>query len=178
MTSVHTNLKIFAPQWSQFYSTNATHMYTHPQRLSARQTRKLRSEAGLWLRELREKRGLSQRALARKVGSEYYTFISQLELGRGRVPPDRYLLWADALGIAPRDFVRGLMSYYDPVTYDIMFGGEGPRVKTPAGAASRSPAQSSTIVKMRKSRSPGLENKKKRSTTHQMSGRDRESGDS
>jgi transcriptional regulator with XRE-family HTH domain len=156
---------------------HATDMYTHPQRLSARLTRKLRSEAGLWLRELREKRGLSQRALARKVGAEYYTFISQLELGRGRVPPDRYLLWADALGIAPRDFVRGLMSYYDPVTHDIMFG-EGPRVKTPAGPASRSPAQSSTIVKMRKSRSSGLENKKSRSTAHQMSGRDGESGDS
>src|SRR4029450_11624227 len=144
------NLKSFAPQWSQFYSTNAIDMYTHPQRLSARLTRKLRSQAGLWLRELREKRGLSQRELARRVGAEYYTFISQLELGRGRVPPDRYLLWADALGIAPRDFVRALMPSYDPVPYDIMFG-EGPRGKTPAGGASRPPAQSATIVKMRHS---------------------------
>jgi len=168
------NLKSFALQWSQFHSTNATDMYTHPQRLSAKLTRKLRGRAGRWLRELREKRGLSQRELARKVGAEYYTFISQLELGRGRVPPDRYLLWADALGVAPRDFVQGLMSYYDPVTYDIMFG-EVPR---PAGPALRPSAQSSTIVKMGKSRSPGLENKKTRSTTHQMSGRDQESGDS
>jgi transcriptional regulator with XRE-family HTH domain len=124
-------------------------MYTHPQRLSAKQTRKLRSQAGSWLRELREKRGLSQRQLAQKVGAEYYTFISQLEHGRGRVPPDRYLLWADALGVTPREFVRGLMSYYDPVTYQIMFG-QVPRAKTPAAPASRSPAQSSTIVRMRK----------------------------
>jgi transcriptional regulator with XRE-family HTH domain len=130
-------------------------MYTHPQRLSARLTRKLRSQAGLWLRELREKRGLSQRELARKVGAQYYTFISQLEKGRGRVPPDRYLLWADALGIAPRDFVRELMSYYDPVTYDIMFG-EVRRGKTPAGGAARTPAQSATIVKMRHRSLPEL----------------------
>jgi transcriptional regulator with XRE-family HTH domain len=127
-------------------------MYTHPQRLSAKLTRKLRSRAGRWLRELREKRGLSQRELARKVRAEYYTFISQLELGRGRVPPDRYLLWADALGISPREFVRGLMSYYDPVTYNIMFG-QVRRVKAPAGPAARAPAQSSTVIKMRKSRS-------------------------
>lgn len=132
-------------------------MYTHPQRLSAKLTRKLRSRAGSWLRELREKRGLSQRELAKKVGAEYYTFISQLEHGRGRVPPDRYLLWADALGVAPREFVRGLMSYYDPVTYNIMFG-QVPPVKTPARPGSRSPAQSpspaqsSTVVKMRKPR--------------------------
>jgi transcriptional regulator with XRE-family HTH domain len=126
-------------------------MSTNPQRLSAKQTRQLRIRAGSWLRELREKRGLSQRQLAEKVGAEYYTFISQLEHGRGRIRPDRYLLWADALGVAPREFVRGLMSYYDPVTYNIMFG-QVPRAKTPAGPASRSP--SSTIVKMRKPRQP------------------------
>jgi transcriptional regulator with XRE-family HTH domain len=76
---------------------------------------KERSKAGCWLRELREKRGLSQRQLAAKVGAEYYTFISQLEAGRGRIPPDRYLDWATALEIAPEDFVRSLMSFYDPV---------------------------------------------------------------
>jgi transcriptional regulator with XRE-family HTH domain len=97
-------------------------MYTHPQRLSGKLTKELRSNAGLWLRELREKRGLSQRALAAKVGAQYYTFISQLETGRGRIPPDRYLVWAKALDVEPRAFVRRLMSYYDPVTYSILFG--------------------------------------------------------
>ena len=99
-------------------------MYTHPQRRGAKLTQKLRTQAGAWLRELREGRGLSQRELAQKVGAEYYTFISQLEHGRGRIPPDRYLVWASALQVDPREFVRGLMSYYDPVTYDIVFGGE------------------------------------------------------
>src|SRR3954463_10220107 len=97
-------------------------MYSHPQRLSSKVTKELRSQAGMWLRELREKRGLSQRELATKVGAEYYTFISQLETGRGRIPPARYLPWANALGVPPREFVRTLMSFYDPVTYGILFG--------------------------------------------------------
>jgi transcriptional regulator with XRE-family HTH domain len=108
-------------------------MYTHPQRLSSKLTKELRSHAGTWLRELREKRGLSQRDLAARVGADYYTFISQLETGRGRIPPDRYLDWAKALEIAPREFVHRLMSYYDPVTYGILFG------EAPGGERSRSP---------------------------------------
>jgi transcriptional regulator with XRE-family HTH domain len=96
-------------------------MYSHPQRRSSDVTQKLRRQAGLWLKELREKRGLSQRELAAKVGAEYYTFISQLENGRGRIPPDRYLVWAHALDIDNRTFVRVLMSFYDPVTYGILF---------------------------------------------------------
>jgi transcriptional regulator with XRE-family HTH domain len=112
-------------------------MYTHPQRRSAKLTQQLRSQAGAWLRELREKRGLSQRDLAEKVGAEYYTFISQLENGRGRIPPDRYLIWAEALAVDPREFVRTLMSYYDPVTYEIIFG-DAARTQTVGGRGRRS----------------------------------------
>jgi transcriptional regulator with XRE-family HTH domain len=99
-------------------------MYTHPQQRSANLTRELRIKGGCWLRELRERRGLSQRDLAQKVGAEFHTFISQLEHGKGRIPPDRYLIWADTLGVNPFDFVRELMSFYDPVTHEVIFGGE------------------------------------------------------
>jgi transcriptional regulator with XRE-family HTH domain len=126
-------------------------MYTHPQRRSAKLTQSLRRKAGRWLRALRERRGLSQRELAKKVGAEYYTFISQLEHGRGRIPPDRYLVWADALGIQPREFVLGLMPYYDPVTYDVIFGRE-PQIETPAPSIKRSRITSLTIVGMRRKR--------------------------
>jgi transcriptional regulator with XRE-family HTH domain len=126
-------------------------MYTHPQRRSAKLTQKLRGQGGRYLRELREKRGLSQRELAQKVGAEYYTFISQLEHGKGRIPPDRYLVWATALGVEPREFVRELMSYYDPVTHDIMFRHE-PRIRVITTNATRSAAQSSRIGGTRKQR--------------------------
>ena len=100
-------------------------MYTHPQRRASELTQKLRKQAGVWLRELREKRGLSQRELAARVGGEYYTFISQLESGRGRIPPDRYLSWAHAFEIDKREFARTLMSFYDPVTHGILFDQTG-----------------------------------------------------
>src|SRR5262249_7871765 len=94
------------------------------QKLSSNEVLELRREAGRWLKELREAQGLSQRNLAELIGAEYYTFVSQLESGRGRIPPDRYLDWAKALGVEPREFVRALMRYYDPVTYAIVFEGE------------------------------------------------------
>jgi transcriptional regulator with XRE-family HTH domain len=70
-------------------------------------------EAGRWLRELREGRGLSQRELAQLVGAECYTIISQLESGRGLIPADRYLAWAAALGVEPREFALKLTFLYD-----------------------------------------------------------------
>ncbi len=94
----------------------------------------LRREGGRYLKELREARGLSQRQLAQLVGVEYYTFISQLETGRGRIPPDRYRAWADALGISAKDLVRNVMRFYDPLTYEILFNAETPS-RTAAGPA-------------------------------------------
>jgi len=95
------------------------------QRRSDPDVQELRKAGGHWLRELRERRSLSQRDLARLVGAEYYTFISQLETGRGRVPPDRYRVWAAALNVEPHDFVRQLLSFYDPETYAILFETKG-----------------------------------------------------
>ncbi len=101
-------------------------MYGNPQGRLNNEVQDLRRHGGRWLKEKREHAGLSQRELAERVGAEYYTFISQLETGRGRIPPDRYQVWAKALLMDPRDFVRDLMRFYDPVTYGILFpsGGE------------------------------------------------------
>jgi transcriptional regulator with XRE-family HTH domain len=96
-------------------------MYTNPQRYDTAGTLELRKEAGRWLKERREACGLSQRQLASKVGAPHYTFVSQLETGRGRVPQDKYRVWAEALGLDARAFVLALLPYYDPVTYEILF---------------------------------------------------------
>ncbi|MBQ0747909.1 MAG: helix-turn-helix domain-containing protein [Marinobacter sp.] len=81
-----------------------------------------RVELGVWLRSLREERGLSQRQLANQLSLDYYTFISQLETGRGKIPSSRYLDWAKALGQDPKPFMKILLSYYEPEAYDILFG--------------------------------------------------------
>ena len=49
-------------------------------------TKTLRREAGRWLKTAREAAGLTQAELAEKTGLRYYTFVSQVENGLGRVP--------------------------------------------------------------------------------------------
>src|SRR3974390_2390721 len=97
-----------------------TLMYHSGSRTEAAQA--LRKRGGQWMRELRLQAGLSQREMAAQLGLDYYTFISQLESGIGRVPPERHAEWAKVLRIKPRDFVRTTLCYYDPITYRMLFG--------------------------------------------------------
>jgi transcriptional regulator with XRE-family HTH domain len=96
-------------------------MHGNPQRAATFRAHELRREGGKWLKEKREQANLSQRQLAAKVGAEYYTLISQLETGRGRVASDQYLVWSEVLGVPREEFVRAMLRFYDPVTYDILF---------------------------------------------------------
>lgn len=97
-------------------------MLNKKSRVSSTSDENSRAALGNWLKSLRESRGLSQRELATQLSLDYYTFISQLENGRGKVPSGRYLDWATALGEEPQSFVKTLMSHYDPTSYDILFG--------------------------------------------------------
>lgn len=91
---------------------------------SPEETKEQRVTLGLWLRSLREEQGLSQRELADILSLDYYTFISQLEHGRGKIPTHRYVEWAHALGQNPQDFVRMLLKHYEPMTYRVLFEDE------------------------------------------------------
>ncbi len=106
-------------------------MYVHNQKTSDADVQALRRAGGQWLKSLRTSRGLSQRELASAVGAEYYTFISQLENGRGRIPPDRYQLWAEALGVPVWTLVFNIMRFYDPVTFEILFGKDAEHANQP-----------------------------------------------
>lgn len=64
---------------------------------------------------------MSQRDLANRVKLEHYTFISQIEAGRGRVPPDRYEAYAVALGVDPREFAMTMLKFHEPHTYRLLF---------------------------------------------------------
>lgn len=87
----------------------------------APKTDRLRKEAGTWLKGLRAAAGLSQMELAQKLGLRYYTFISQVENGFGRVPTDSMEAWARALGQQPSAFARRLLTYYDPELHRLLF---------------------------------------------------------
>jgi transcriptional regulator with XRE-family HTH domain len=114
-------------------------MFTHPQQgIGQDDVVKLRQAAGLYLRGLREAAGLSQRAFAKEVGIEHYTFISQIESGRGRVPPAQMGEWARVLKVAPRVFAVNMMRYYDPVTFELIFTDDLVKQITEEGAGNGS----------------------------------------
>jgi transcriptional regulator with XRE-family HTH domain len=81
----------------------------------------LRKRAGAWLQARRKAAGLSQVELAERLGLKYYTFISQVENGFGRVPIDSMAAWARALGIAPSAFARELLAFYEPELHRLLF---------------------------------------------------------
>ena len=85
------------------------------------QAKKLRKQAGTWLKELRGRAGLSQIELAAMLGFKYYTFISQVENGFGRVPTESLEAWARALHVEPSKFARELLGYYDPELHRLLF---------------------------------------------------------
>ena len=85
------------------------------------QAKRLRKQAGTWLKELRARAGLSQIELAGILGFKYYTFISQVENGFGRVPTESIEPWGRALGVEPSEFARELLSYYEPELHRLLF---------------------------------------------------------
>ena len=95
--------------------------------------RSLRKRGGKWLKEQREEARFSQRELAKELNLPYYTFISQVENGTARIPPEHYESWAAALKIPTQTFVREMLKYYDPIIFDLLF---------PRGTAQNSRAHS------------------------------------
>jgi transcriptional regulator with XRE-family HTH domain len=85
------------------------------------EAKRLRREAGVWLKELRARAGMSQIDLAGRLGLKYYTFISQVENGFGRVPTESMEAWAVALDVEPSAFARKLLAFYDPELYRLLF---------------------------------------------------------
>lgn len=85
------------------------------------EAKKLRKEAGVYVKRLRERAELSQLELSEKLGLQYYTFISQVEQGVTRVPPESLREWAKALNVEPDVFARNLLRFYDPFTFDALF---------------------------------------------------------
>ena len=87
----------------------------------APEAKELRQRAVAWLKELRARAGLSQIQLAEHLGLKYYTFVSQVENGFGRVPTESMEAWARALAVEPSAFARRLLSFYDPELHRLLF---------------------------------------------------------
>jgi len=91
---------------------------------SSREARILRADAGDYIKKLRIAAELTQRKLSDQLGLEYYTFISQLECGQGRLPPKLWVQTAKALGQDPKEFSLKMLSYYDPYAHHAITTGK------------------------------------------------------
>ena len=80
---------------------------------------------GALLKAAREKAGLTQKAVADALGLQYYTMISQMELGYVSVPPVYWARLADALSMDRQDFVLRCLSAYQPEVYEALFANKG-----------------------------------------------------
>jgi transcriptional regulator with XRE-family HTH domain len=106
-----------------------------PDAAQAALTKELRKRAGQWLKGAREAAGLTQAELAERVGLRYYTFVSQVESGLGRVPIDLQAAWATALGEDPQGFAKHLLGFYEPELYRLLFGDAAAGRRTGAAKA-------------------------------------------
>lgn len=98
-------------------------MYSHPQHgMNKDEVAASRQEGGKWLRYLRHQAGLSQRELGDRLGESNYSFLSQLESGKGRPPLGKMKAWAQALGVPDAEFAKGILRFYDPITFEMLFG--------------------------------------------------------
>jgi transcriptional regulator with XRE-family HTH domain len=82
-----------------------------------------RKEAGEYLKKVREKAEITQMALAKELGWDYYTLVSTIEAGKARVPPDRMAAWAKAVGVDLNDFAKTLLRFYEPYFFQALFMG-------------------------------------------------------
>ena len=80
-----------------------------------------RRKAGVYLKQCREVIGLTQREVAQKCNFEYYTFISQLEGGHGKLPSDKWEIYARTVDQDVTVFARRMLQYYEPVAYGLIF---------------------------------------------------------
>jgi transcriptional regulator with XRE-family HTH domain len=91
------------------------------------EAKQARKEAGAYIQKLRLKADLSQLELAKRLGYPYYSFISQVEGGVVRLPPDGLRAWARALGVDVETFAKTLLRHYEPYYFDALFGGRSRR---------------------------------------------------
>lgn len=97
-----------------------------PDAAKVAQTKVLRQEAGRWLKAARERAGLTQAQLSDEIGLRYYTFVSQVESGVGRLPIETQAAWARALRLDEAEFAKTLLAYYEPELHRLLFGAAAP----------------------------------------------------
>ena len=79
-----------------------------------------RRKAGTYLKQCRELAGLTQRELANACGFDYYTFVSQLEGGHGKLPAEHWEKYSKTVGVDTKKFAQRLLGLYEPIVSKLL----------------------------------------------------------
>lgn len=82
----------------------------------------MRKRFGAILKEQRETAGKTQRDVAELLSYDYYTMVSQIERGLGRIPPEDLVVWAAAYRQPLKDFAKSYLYWTDPYVYSALYG--------------------------------------------------------
>lgn len=84
------------------------------------EAREQRRILGRILKTWRENKGLTQADLAEALNLKYYSFISQVENGLGRIPQSLYVPWANALSVDTEAFCWCVLAHVEPSIYEAL----------------------------------------------------------
>lgn len=89
--------------------------------LSDKRIRRNKETLGAELKDARSKEGYTQKALASALGLEYYTMISQMELGYMAIPPVLWVPIAFTLRMNVEEWVLKCLREYQPEIFQALF---------------------------------------------------------
>jgi hypothetical protein len=100
-------------------------MVGYHQAHNSRELKDARKKAGEWLKKLRTDAGITQLELAQACGYEYPSFMSQIEAGKGRIPPEKYEMFAKSYKVDTKWFAQNLLHFTDPYMHRMLFSANG-----------------------------------------------------
>lgn len=100
--------------------------YIHPKTGTAEIAERRRREAGQILADMRRSVDKTQKDIAKEIGIEYYTMISQIESGKVRLPPAQIIPFAQAVQTNRKKLAKMLLYYYEPEMYEALFDRDTP----------------------------------------------------
>jgi transcriptional regulator with XRE-family HTH domain len=80
---------------------------------------------GHYLKEKRLELGLTQQEMLERIGSDaWFTVWSSIERGERNLPPQRWKVVAEALGIDKKEFAQVMIRYTNPWAYELLYGSD------------------------------------------------------
>ena len=79
-----------------------------------------RRKLGRYLSDLREAAGMAQKEVSDLTGA-WHTAVSSYETERGSLPPENYVMMADAFSVDRVEFARTMLRYTNPWLYQMLF---------------------------------------------------------